>query len=658
MISKRRARSPIEIIRLNPGSVRHHQKRVEYAFRSNDKARLAEAYVELADALFRDGQSEKAKQVYGRVLELSPDDVRATAALESFATPAQATEAQPPAEKRPTARATRVSTPSKGGRRYTAALDASQLPPIDEPIAPEAGGDDDFVSLGDWLRGEEGPKSTRMVVDEEAPTGDEQADFADMLKKFKQGVAENVDSEDHESNYDLGVAYKEMGLLDEAISQFQKALRGHEHRVRTYEALGQCFLEKKQLPVAATILTRALSEPGARDEQLVGVLYLLGYINESLAKPAPEAKAFYERVFGVDIQFRDVGDRFERGRQGARVVTISERLRAPVASALVEIQAPVREQLDNDFHTEMWRIVKADAPIIAAVNAHLMGMKGKMLRPTLLLLASALEERSAPNAQCFAAVAELVHLASVVHDDSVDHSNVRRGQPTINALFSHQIAVAKVMGDYLYSRALAELVRLEDLEPLRAFTSASNAMTLGEMRQLSSYDALNFSERDYFALNSAKTASLLGASCEVGALCGAPRHRAALRKYGEQLGMAFQVADDLLDYTETESVTGKPSGNDLREHKVTLPLIAALKNPSMSAAARGVIDALFDTAVPTDAQIAEVVGIATESGGLDYARRKGEEFAQEAEEALAGVPASEARQSLADAIAYVLDRRS
>ncbi len=296
-----------EIIRLNPASVRHHQKRVEYAFRSNDKPRLAEAYVELADALFRDGQAEKAKQVYQRVLELSPDDVRALAALESFGTPPEATEAAP-AARPASGRATRVSTPAKGGRRYTAALDASQLPPLDEPAAAPAGGDDDFVSLGDWLRDEEGPKSTRMIVDEEAPTGDEQADFADMLKKFKQGVAENVDSEDHESNYDLGVAYKEMGLLDEAISQFQKALRGHDHRVRTYEALGQCFLEKKQLPVAATILTRALSEPGARDEQLVGVLYLLGYINESLGKPA-EAKNFYERVFGVDIQFRDVGDR-------------------------------------------------------------------------------------------------------------------------------------------------------------------------------------------------------------------------------------------------------------------------------------------------------------------------------------------------------------
>ena len=334
-------------------------------------------------------------------------------------------------------------------------------------------------------------------------------------------------------------------------------------------------------------------------------------------------------------------------------MTISERLRAPVASALLDIQAPVREQLDK-VPAEMWRIVKADAPIIAAVNAHLVGMKGKMLRPTLLLLSSALENNSAERATAMAAVAELVHLASVVHDDSVDHSNVRRGQPTINAFFSHQIAV--IMVDYLYSRALAELVRLEDLEPLRAFTSASNEMTLGEMRQLASYDALSFSERDYFALNRAKTASLLGAACEVGALCGAPAHRKPLRRYGEQLGMAFQVADDLLDYTETESVTGKPSGNDLREHKVTLPLIAAL--PLMPAAARDVVNSLFDSAVPTDGQIAEVVGIVTECGGLEYARRKGEEFAQEAEEALAGLPASEARQSLADAITYVLDRRS
>ena len=253
-----------------------------------------------------------------------------------------------------------------------------------------------------------------------------------------------------------------------------------------------------------------------------------------------------------------------------------------------------------------------------------------------------------------AAVAELVHLASVVHDDSVDHSNVRRGQPTINALFSHQIAV--IMGDYLYSKALAELVRLGDLEPLRAFTAASNDMTLGEMRQLASYDALSFTEQDYWQLIHAKTASLLGAACEVGALCGAPAHRRAMRRYGDQLGMAFQVADDLLDYIEVEAVTGKPSGNDLREHKVTLPLIAAL--PAMSAAQRRRTEALFANPTPHDTEIADVVAIVAECGGLEYARRQGEAFAQEAEEALEGIPASDALESLTDAIAYVMDRRS
>ena len=286
-----------EVIRLNPGSVRHHQKRVEYAFRSNDKARLAEAYVELADALFRDGQAEKAKVVYQRVLEIAPDDLRAQAAIESYGgTPVEASEPVP------------ASSESLKGRRYTAAIDAEQLAAANPEFAKASDSDDDFVSLGDWLRADEGPKSTRMVVDEEAPSGDEQADFNDMLKKFKQGVADNVSEEDYESHYDLGVAFKEMGLMDEAISEFQKALRGTTQRVRTYEALGQCFLEKKQLAVAQTILHRAVNEPGVGDEQLVGVLYLLGYVNEALGKPA-EAKGFYERVFSVDIQFRDVGDR-------------------------------------------------------------------------------------------------------------------------------------------------------------------------------------------------------------------------------------------------------------------------------------------------------------------------------------------------------------
>ena len=135
-----------------------------------------------------------------------------------------------------------------------------------------------------------------------------QADFADMLAEFKQGVAENVEEEDYDSHYDLGVAYKEMGLLDEAIAEFQKALRGADNRVRTYEAIGQCFMEKEQYQMASTLLSRALSEKGMSDDKLVGVLYLLGRAAEALGKP-DDALGYYQRIFVVDIQFRDVADR-------------------------------------------------------------------------------------------------------------------------------------------------------------------------------------------------------------------------------------------------------------------------------------------------------------------------------------------------------------
>lgn len=156
-----------------------------------------------------------------------------------------------------------------------------------------------------------------MVVEEKEPTGDEEADFAEMLRRFKQGVAENVDAEDHQSHYDLGVAFKEMGLIDEAISEFQRALRAPTNRLPTYEALGQCFVEKGQHQVARAILSRALSEPDISDEQLIGVLYLLGHASESLGHHQ-EALAYYQRVFVVDIQFRDVADRLTAVEQASR----------------------------------------------------------------------------------------------------------------------------------------------------------------------------------------------------------------------------------------------------------------------------------------------------------------------------------------------------
>lgn len=333
-------------------------------------------------------------------------------------------------------------------------------------------------------------------------------------------------------------------------------------------------------------------------------------------------------------------------------MTLSTRTPSALAAALRDIQSPVLEPLAA-VSQELWRIVSADVPLVQEIQEHLMGMKGKLFRPTLLLLSSAVEDRSQPRAITYAAVVELIHLATLVHDDAIDHSALRRGMPTINSLFSHQVSV--IMGDYLYLRALKELVALGDLEAMRAITSASNEMTLGEMRQLSAFDALAFTEKDYETLIRAKTASLFMAACEVGALCGAPRHRDALVRFGERLGMAFQVADDLLDYTEGQEMTGKPSGLDLKEHKVTLPLIYALRE--MSSGSRAKVEALFAASEPEDEAIAEVIGIVRDHGGLDYARRRGDQFAHEAEESLAELPESAAKASLVDTIAYVVERR-
>ena len=332
---------------------------------------------------------------------------------------------------------------------------------------------------------------------------------------------------------------------------------------------------------------------------------------------------------------------------------VATRVRTPATSALRDIQAPVRDRLD-EVASEMRRIVTADLPMIEQVSGHLLQMRGKMFRPTLALLASETDGTPEPRVVTLASIVELMHLASLVHDDSVDHSALRRGLPTVNSLFSHQVSV--IMGDFLYSRALEALVALADLDLLRVLTGVSSQLTIGEMRQLAAVERLAFTEGEYESLIEAKTASLLSAACETGAMCGAPRHRAALKRFGARLGMAFQVADDILDYTETESVTGKPAGLDLREHKVTLPLIIAL--PKLSPAGRAKVETLFASEAPSDEQIHEVVGLVTEAGGIDAARRRGEQYALEADAALRGLPDTPARAALADAILYVMDRRS
>ena len=329
------------------------------------------------------------------------------------------------------------------------------------------------------------------------------------------------------------------------------------------------------------------------------------------------------------------------------------RARTPPTAALREIQAPVKERLE-EVVLEMRRVVSADLPLIEQVSGHLLQIRGKMFRSTLALLASESAGAADDRVVTLAAVLELMHLASLVHDDSVDHSAMRRGLPTVNSLFSHQVSV--IMGDFLYSRALEALVALGDLNLMRVLTGVSTQLTIGEMRQLANIDALAFSESDYEMLIQAKTASLLSAACETGAMCGAAEFRVALARYGERLGMAFQVADDILDYTGSSTVTGKPSGADLKEHKVTLPLIAVL--PRLSRAARATVERLFATETPDDDQVGEVVALVAAHGGIDEARGRGEKFAREAEEALDPLPSSPARTALTEAIVYVMDRSS
>lgn len=271
-----------EILRLDPNSVRHRQKQVEFAFKAGDKAQLIEAYLELADTLLRGDLADKASAVYERVVEHDPKNDRARAALAMLApTPA------PP--KKPEGR--------------VAAKDAKMR------VRDETADVGDFVDLAAMILEEDAePRDTRMKVQDEEPTGDEEQDFQEMLARFRQGIDENIEETDFQSHYDLGVAFKEMGLLDEAIAEFQKALRAPEGKLRTSEALGVCFHDKGAFSVAESIMRRALDLPASGDQERLGILYWLGRALENQGKGA-EARELYGRVFAIDIRFMDVGAR-------------------------------------------------------------------------------------------------------------------------------------------------------------------------------------------------------------------------------------------------------------------------------------------------------------------------------------------------------------
>lgn len=320
---------------------------------------------------------------------------------------------------------------------------------------------------------------------------------------------------------------------------------------------------------------------------------------------------------------------------------------------LSEIQRPVRDDVERVVD-ELRRIVLSDFPAIGEVNDHLLWARGKLFRPTLLLLSHRVSGGTDTRAVTLAAIVELVHLATLVHDDAVDHSVLRRGMPTVNALWNHQTAV--IMGDYLYSRSISALADIGRVDFIAVLSRAANEMSVGELRQLSSCDALQFSEQDYDRLIASKTASLMSAACEIGAALATESYREPLARFGHALGMAFQIVDDLLDFTESEAMVGKPTGQDLREHKVTLPLIAAMRE--MAPASRRDVEAFFADPVPSDDGIQRLTKLVRDNGGLEYARNRADEFGRRAAEALLELPDGPGTDALQAAVGYVVERRN
>jgi tetratricopeptide (TPR) repeat protein len=324
------------LVALMPDSIGHHQKRVELAYRTGDRGPLLEAYLGLGDALAKSGALDKAAAVYGRVIEHDPGNTRATAALVRVggeppkpAPPERARKPEPsPVEVKPVAKASAPpprqtdSTPkSTATPKPTAAPAPSPAPAPAPPPKREkavAASDDGFVDLGSMLREETNQRDTRMRVNRREPKDqDEQREFHEILEQFKRGIDENLDSDDYQSHYDLGVAFKEMGLLDEAIGEFQKALRASEGRLRTSEALGMAFFEKGQYAVCESVLRRAVDGLDGSDEAKIGLLYWLGRASEALGKRA-DAMASYERAVAVDIRFLDLSDRMHKLTAGRR----------------------------------------------------------------------------------------------------------------------------------------------------------------------------------------------------------------------------------------------------------------------------------------------------------------------------------------------------
>ena len=298
------------------------------------------------------------------------------------------------------------------------------------------------------------------------------------------------------------------------------------------------------------------------------------------------------------------------------------------------------------------RRLQSDVVLVNQVAEHIVAGGGKRLRPMLLLLAARALGHAGADAHQLAAVVEFIHTATLLHDDVVDESDLRRGRKTANALFGNAASV--LVGDFLYSRSFQLMVELERVEVMRILADTTNAIAEGEVLQLLHIRNPDTDEAAYLKVIERKTAVLFAAATRLGALlAGADAQvQQALYDYGMALGYAFQIADDVLDYSADETALGKHLGDDLAEGKATLPLIHAIRHAPEATAARlrGIVSEGEVEAMP------EVLAAIDATGGIAYSRSRAEEYAAAAEAALDGLATNDAVAALRGLARYAVRR--
>ena len=301
------------------------------------------------------------------------------------------------------------------------------------------------------------------------------------------------------------------------------------------------------------------------------------------------------------------------------------------------------------------RSLASDVPFIEEAGEYIFAGGGKRMRPALVLLAAAMLERDSDEEVTYAAVVELIHSATLIHDDIIDHASLRRSRPTVNHVWGNSKTV--LLGDWLYTTAMNMALSHGNLEVVRRLCQATLEMTEGELLALDRLGAIDLTSEEYFSIIERKTARLFAAASSVPALMPPtrPDAAAALSRYGGALGTCFQLVDDLLDFTARERELGKPVLSDLKEGRLTLPLLLAL--PRLDQTRRGWIASMLEDGAFSRVEPERIVELIEAEGTLDETRELAQSYADEAQKQLAFFPPGEARDALEFAPDFVLHRR-